>query len=184
MLADIHEFVQFAVDSKIQFYNECTLQMELGLFLRLKYPKLRIQLERPITQFGTREICGKKEIDICILDEHDVPFSAIEVKMPDNGRVPESMFDYCRDIRFCESLVSVGFRSASALLLTPDKAFRSGRKKDSIYAFFRGGTPLCGTVKKPTGTKQSEITLTGTYGLKWRTDHAHFAYTATEITRT
>jgi len=179
----IHNFVRYAVDKSLSFYNENTLQMELALFLRLQRPELSIHLERPITDFGARESGGKKEIDISVLDPDSRPLFAIEIKMPNNGRVPESMFDYCRDIRFCESLVSVGFKSAYAFILTRDRAFRSGREIVGIYKHFRAGVPVTGTIRKPTGARDKEVTLCGTYSIEWHTNYAGFAYAITEITK-
>ena len=165
MLEDIHGFVQSAVRSKLKFYNESTLQMELALFLRHKHATLKIELERPITSFGVApETEGKKEIDICITDPNENRLAAIEIKMPLNGRVPESMFDFCRDVRFCEWLVmSGGFKSAYALILAPKKAFREGRETERIYSFFRNAGPLTGKIEKPTGARDRTITIIGTY---------------------
>jgi|GEM_PF-3402321 len=60
MLPILHDFLAFAVESELTFYNECTLQMELALFIRQRHPNLRVHLERPITDFGMRQMGEKK----------------------------------------------------------------------------------------------------------------------------
>ncbi len=41
--------------------------------------------------------------------------SALELKYPRNGQVPESMFSFCKDIAFLEQLGLSGFQSAYVL---------------------------------------------------------------------
>lgn len=177
----IHDFVRFAVATELSLYNEKTLQMELAIFLRHQRPELSIHLECPITHFGQRVDGSKKEIDISIVDATRSPLSAIEVKMPINGRVPESMFDYCKDIRFCEMLVGVGFKSAYAFILAPDRTFRKGREKDRIYSYFREGEPLVGTIVKPTGARDERVVLSGTHRIEWHEAYNGLVYAITEI---
>jgi hypothetical protein len=181
----IELFLRKAMTEELEFFNEKTLQMELAIYLLRTWPKSRIQLERPATGFGKLPPGTKKEIDICILDNTCNPFAAIEVKYPNNGRVPESMFDYCQDILFAERLVALGFHEAYAFMLTKDMSFRKGKKQDGIYQFFRGTIPISGVIKKPTKSQKkvavTSVTIGGSYPLCWRDQYPPFIYTITSI---
>jgi hypothetical protein len=124
----IGAFFRRAARDRIQFYNEPCAQLELAIFLRASLPAKQVQLERPITSFSNTRVPGsKKEIDICLLDEKGAPDTAIEIKYPRNGRIPETIFDYCKDIEFCELLCGAGFRRGYALFVTSDSGFFAGR---------------------------------------------------------
>ena len=183
MRSSIEAFLQHAHESNIAFYNECTLQMELGMYLRQTFPDLRVTLERPITSFGLREPGAKKEIDIAVTDENDQPHTAIEIKMPLNGRVPLSMFDYCEDIQFCECLCRVGFRSAFALIYTPDRDFWQGRFTTGIYSYFRARAPITGIIPMPTQPRDRSVRIDGSYLVSWRHHLAPYGYAITETLR-
>jgi hypothetical protein len=168
------------------FYNESTMQLELAIFLRKSFPNYRIHLERPLNHFGSCRTShhDKKEIDICVLSEElqqgwlkperkpkleNTFASAVEIKFPKpgNGRVPETCFDFCKDIRFAEQMRSSGFDQAFAVLLTNNNLYWQGRETDGIYSFFRNKDSLHGQVFKPTGTGNTFIHLSGTYQLEW-----------------
>lgn len=66
--------------------------------------------------------------------------SALELKYPRNGQVPESMFSFCKDIAFLEQLVLSGFQSAYFLAVADHKHFYAGAST-GIYGHFRSGAP-------------------------------------------
>ena len=158
----IEDFAKAVGSGAVEIYNEFSLQHELGVFLR------KVQFERNVSHFKLQKYAlEKKEIDIAITSEASGErLSAIELKYPRNGQVPESMFSFCKDIAFLEQLVSSGFRSAYFLALADDPLFYSG-SCNGIYGYFRGGNPITGQITKPTGTKDKQINITGTYTASW-----------------
>ncbi|MCL2523171.1 MAG: hypothetical protein FWF20_12435 [Betaproteobacteria bacterium] len=169
----IEDFVKEVGSKSVEVYNEFSLQHELGLFLRkqLGSSGYNIQFERNVTHFGLQKSAfEKKEIDIAITSKEkdkDKPLSAIELKYPRNGQVPESMFSFCKDIAFLEQLVTAdsGFQSAYFLAFA-GSLFFSGNC-DGIYGYFRGRKPITGKIPKPTGSKDKEISITGSYTAEW-----------------
>lgn len=164
----IAAFAQLVGSGAIEIYNEFSLQHELGLFLRGDLPNCRVQFERNVSHFKlVKTSFEKREIDISVTAvTSGERLSAIELKYPRNGQVPESMFGFCKDIAFLEQLVSSGFQSAYFLAVADDPLFYSGNS-DGIYGLFRGGKPITGTITKPTGAKDSQVTIRGSYKAKW-----------------
>jgi hypothetical protein len=143
------------------------LQHELGLFLRTQLADCKIQFERNVSHFKLKKSnFEKKEIDIAVTSSAGDRLSVLELKYPRNGQVPESMFGFCKDIAFLEQLVSTGFQSAYFLAVADDKLFYSGGS-EGIYGLFRSGTPITGTITKPTGAKDSKVTINGSYTASW-----------------
>ncbi len=175
----INEFFAAAKKENTEFHNEACLQLELAVFLRKRLPVHKILLEIPVTHFtgNKRPVGVKKEIDICIIDNAYNKLAAIELKFPQNGQTPETLFNYCKDIEFCEFLTTtVGFTGAYALMLTDDHSFWQGRKSDGIYRYFRGKSPqpINETIQKPTGKKNTHAKLKGTYSVKWANEFGDF----------
>lgn len=164
----IIDFVSAIGSGSIEVYNEFSLQHELGLFLRNQLKDCKIQFERNVSYFNIQKsMVGKKEIDISVISANlGSPLSAIELKYPRNGQFPESMYSFCKDISFLEQLVSNGFKSAYFLALADDPLFYSGNCS-GIYGYFRGGYPITGKVIKPTGLKDKEISINGSYIASW-----------------
>lgn len=164
----IEDFVKAVASGGVEIYNEFSLQHELGLFLRNQLRGCKIQFERNVSHFNLQKSAlEKKEIDIAITSaDTGERLSAIELKYPRNGQVPESMFSFCKDIAFLEQLVSSGFQSAYFLALADDPLFYTGNCS-GIYGHFRGGKPITGKIAKPTGTKDKEINITGSYSASW-----------------
>ncbi len=160
----IKKFMAFVATGEIEVYNEFSLQHEMGIFLRTKLSGYKVQFERNAKFF---DIMGtvKHEIDIVIYNEHEK--YAIELKYPLNGQYPEEMFSFVKDIKFMEELKEAGFDSTYCLTLVQDKNFYSGSKQDGIYAYFRGGEPVQGEIKKPTGKKDDKVSLSGKYNICW-----------------
>lgn len=188
MIKHINGFIETLRSGNLEVYNEFSLQHELGIFIRSKQPEMKVQFERNVKHFfdpiDPNKEFPKKEIDIAVWSEaeHDERqlLAAIELKFPRNRRYPESMFDFIKDIEFCEQLKKGGFRSAYALILADDKGFFEGgerRKIDGIYGYFRNNQKISDTVQKPTGKKDKTACLSGEYSIKWEkiTDKLQFA---------
>ena len=165
-------------DSQIEIYNEFSLQHELGIFLRNQLPDYKVQFERNAKFF---DITGtiKHEIDIVI--HKDKEKYAVELKYPVNGQYPEQMYSFVKDILFMEQLKDNGFDSTYSLTVVNDKNFYSGKKTGGIYTYFREGGVLQGTIDKPTGKKEENITLKRKYNIKWEGKTEHIKYYIVDI---
>lgn len=164
----IADFIKAVGAGSIEIYNEFSLQHELGVFLRRALPACKIQFERNVSHFAlAKGGFGKKEIDIAVTaGDSGAKLSAIELKYPRNGQIPESMFSFCKDIAFLEQLVAAGFPSASFLAVVDDPLFYSGNG-DGIYGLFRERKAITGTITKPTGAKDMHVTIRGSYRAEW-----------------
>lgn len=160
-------FAQAVGSGTVEIYNEFSLH-ELGAYLRNNLKSCKVQFERNVSHFNlANSDFEKKEIDIAITSiSSGDRLSAIELKYPRNGQVPESMFSFCRDIAFLEQLVTSGFQSAYFLAVADDRLFYSG-KDSGIYGLFRSGRTITGKITKPTGAKNKEINLKGSYNARW-----------------
>lgn len=168
LIDQITAFANAIKSGQIEVYNEFSLQHELGIFLRTQLGECKIRFERHISHFKLLKAGFiKREIDISITSASGTErLSAIELKYPRSGRVPETMFDFCKDISFLEQLVAAGFQSGYFLAVVDDAQYYSG-KCEGIYGLFRGGTPINGKIRKPTGAKDDEVTIAGSYTASW-----------------
>ncbi len=152
-------------------YNEFSLQHEFGIYLRRHFPQDKVQYERNAASFpSVKGPLEKREIDIVVVSAAGTDLhSAIELKFPRNGQIPETLFSFCRDIAFAEQLKRDGFQAAAAIIVTDDPLFYGG-SAEGIYAPFRsqGAQPLTGVIAKPTGRKDSSVALTGHYKVEWK----------------
>lgn len=164
----IPPFLASVAAGQTEIYNEFSLQHELGIFLRTKLPDHKVQFERNVSFFFRQPTSfTKREIDISIFSGRADLKCAIELKYPRNGQYPEQMFGFCKDIAFAEELCAAGFARAALMICVDDSLFHRG-PIEGIYGFFRGGRPLNGRVCKPTGAKNEEVTIRGTYAVNWR----------------
>jgi hypothetical protein len=167
LLGHIKHFAEAVGCGDIDVYNEFSLQHELGIFLRKSLSDCKIEFERSVSHFHfCKSEFEKKEIDIVVIPQDSRPPSAIELKYPRNGQVPESMFGFCKDIAFLERLVRAGFQSGYFLAFADHHRFYSGNG-GGIYGYFRAGVPINGTIAKPTGTAKQEIIIQGEYYAEW-----------------
>jgi hypothetical protein len=175
-------FVDLVKASTIEVYNEFSLQHELGLFLRGALAGPLVQFERNVSFFFDRvAYFTKREIDISIYTNDPRHLShAIELKFPRNGQHPEQMFSFCKDIVFCEELVAAGFAAATVLIFADDPLFYKG-PSSGIYGFFRGGQRLHGLVRKPTGLKDVDVNVKGSYTLTWKPIFGSLMYTVVNV---
>ena len=128
---------------KDDIYNEFSLQHELGIYLRnrLKGTQYKVQFERNSRDFFEKDTEVKHEIDIVVISrDKKEKFAAIELKYPKNGRYPEEMFDFCKDICFMEEVRCGGFKHAYCLILKMNFCIISpcastGPKKEFLLDF-------------------------------------------------
>lgn len=160
----IENFMILVGTGEVEVYNEFSLQHELGIFLRANLTGYKVQFERNTKFFGIHGTV-KHEIDIVVYN--DTERYAIELKFPLNGQYPEQMFSFVKDIKFMEELKVAGFNAAYCLTLVEDKNFYSGQKQDGIYAFFRGNKAVHGLICKPTGKRDEQLTVNGSYDVCW-----------------
>lgn len=154
----------------IELYNEFSLQHELGVRLRLALSDYRVQFERPVDFFGIRRLdTVKKEIDISVFQPDGGEKYALELKFPRNGQHPEQMFSACQDIAFLEDLVRAGFTAGLFVMVVEDPLFYRGASDSLPYAYFRGGEPIHGVVRKPTGERDKVLEISGSYQIVWKT---------------
>jgi len=172
---NITDFIDNVNNRKIELYNEFSMQHELGVFLREKLDKKnKIQFERNVSYFNIEDTY-KKEIDITIFENKEVLEVAIELKYLINGRVPESIYDSCKDIAFLEQLKDNGFKQCYSIIIADSNFHTNGnRKKNSgIYSYFRDKDNetkenITGIIKKPTGNNSQSIELSGSYQIVWK----------------
>ena len=158
--------------NNILVYNEISLQLELGLYLRQK--GYTVRFERNIGEYvdDTSDFV-KKEIDIVAYkgeNELEAEKIAIELKFPRNGQYPEQMFSFIKDIKFMEQVKNAKlkdvckegkFTATYVLTLVDNKNFYlSNRGKNKIYSYFRKNNdfriqiPKDKDIIKPTGNKE------------------------------
>lgn len=165
----VTQFIHSVAANETDIYNEFSLQHEFGIFLRLALPNYKVQFERNVSYFtpSTAEF-SKREIDIAVFspDRTDLKY-AVELKYPRNGQYPEQMFSFCKDIAFAEELRSVGFSHTALLIFADDRLFFAGPSEKVIYGYFRAGRPITGRIGKPTGDKNDQVQIKGSYVVSW-----------------
>jgi len=146
------------------------------MHLRAALPDYKIRPEKNISYFSLdKSLFEKKEIDLCVIGNGTR--SAIEMKYPTNGQYPEQMFKFAQDIRFLEQLKAKGFADNLFLTFAKDSNFWvSSHGEGPIYHPFRGGETLSGKIVKPTGKKDKEFTLEGSYPINWKEIYPGFMY--------
>jgi hypothetical protein len=166
------------------FYIEATFQFKLLMRLAKLFDEDSIFPERNIGYYGLdQKVFLKKEVDI-IIEQEDNSNTAIELKMPMNGQVPEQMYKFVEDIAFLEELkASKLFGKCYLIAVTNDSNFWQGSKNDGIYAPFRNKVPLKGKLYKPTGNAKNKIfhQISGEYHVTWNTLTNSFRYFAVEV---
>ncbi len=127
-------------------YNEISLQHELGEFLRNRLEgNYNIFFEKNIYD-KEKEEWIKKEVDLILINEKKEKY-AIELKFSkgENARIPENMYDFIKDIKFMEQVMSKkGFTDAYNLIIVDSPLYYevlSNKRKNTIrydiYKIFR-----------------------------------------------
>lgn len=177
------EFIRKIGNKEIEIYNEASIQYELAIYLRQRLPNNKIQLERNVSYFGLeKNNFVKKEIDLVIFDDKKISKTAIEIKFPTNGQYPEQMFSFCKDLKFLEQLKGYGFSNNLFVCFADDSNFWMGNAEStSIYSFFRKQKPITGLIRKPTGSKDDELNIKGSYTAYWESINNLIKYLVVEI---
>ena len=144
--------------------NERAFQLELAYYFRclgatVEFEKF-FNVKRPAG--STRK--PKSRLDLLVTWGSTV--FAFELKVPLNGRHPETFYDFCADIEFVEAMVLGAFvEFGYCLLMTNDQVFwKDGARGSDIHHYFRRpGAIVTGRIAKPTGSADSTVVLTGTY---------------------
>jgi len=168
--ANVHAFFDALKSGNVEIYNEFSLQHEFGIYLRsvASQDSYKVQFERPTDFFGIpSDQMLKKEIDIAIFSQDRTHKAAVELKFPRNGQYPEQMFKACKDVAFLEQLVERGFDGGLFVMAADDRLFYEGSDAGGVYSHFRSGKPICGLIRKPTGTKDESFPIRGSYILTW-----------------
>ena len=77
--------------------------------------------------------------------------------------------------------MQAGYKIGAFVVIADDPLFYSG-KSEGIYSMFRGGTPIHGVITKPTGAKDSEIRIHGTYQASWHKIYGQTKWCLIEVT--
>ena len=165
-------------DNKI--YNECSLQYELGIWLRdkLKSDKVGIKYEiyfekNTKTFLNNCSGLSKCEVDLIIIgrvgDEIKEKY-AIELKFPINGQYPEQMKKFIEDMKFMKKIYSVWGKeelkncNTYCLTLVNDSNFykvsnRENKENKDLYYQFRSGQQEEKIIKTKKKIDDTEIKL-------------------------
>ncbi|MEQ6375607.1 hypothetical protein RZN25_01995 [Bacillaceae bacterium S4-13-56] len=165
----VQDFFHYVKADNIEIYNEFSLQHELGIYLRSKFPNYKIQFERNVSFFTNDTKTIKKEIDIVIYNADQSEKYAIELKHPLNGQYPEQMYSFTKDIKFMEQLKDRGFNKTACVVLVSDKPFYEGKVNNGIYKYFREEFAVYGDVYKPTAARKGIdfISLSRRHEFQW-----------------
>ena len=159
-------FIDAQVDSG-EIKNEHALQFEIGCLFRRKSYSLSFEYPLKVPRHPSSTKRQKTNLDLFV--ERRGENTAIELKLPLSGRVPETMYDFCADISFLEMIVK--HRKAKkglAVMATNNSNFWSGHLEDGIYPYFRNSKKLSGKIEKPTGDSKTTVFIEGNYVLKWK----------------
>ena len=151
--------------------NERSLQLELAYHFRQRGWSVRFEVPLRAQRLDGSTLRQKFNLDLLVQTGSFV--SGIELKVPVNGRHPETIYDFCADLEFVESLkradqIEVGF----CIMATNDRAFwtDSGRGSGIHNQFRTVGEHLSGCITKPTGTRDTCVVLQSAYETagRWR----------------
>jgi hypothetical protein len=160
----IASFFKNAPETCGSIYNERSLQLELACYFRAH--GAQVEFERPYDVTPLAGSTRPKKSNLDLLVRHNGKATAIELKVPLNGRHPETLYDFCNDIAFVEGIVRAGFADGGfCLLVTNDRAFWSDSGRGSpIHNLFRcKGSLLTGAVQKPTSSADTTVVVSGSY---------------------
>ena len=149
--------------------NERSLQLELGMFLRSEGYGVDFERSIKAPRLEGATLPPKHNLDL-LVKKGDCS-TGIELKVPLNGQHPETMYAFCADLEFLESIKRLGAIAVGyAIMLTPDKAFWSDSGRGSaIHNLFRqSGSCIGGEIAKPTGAPDTCVLLEGRYEVAGR----------------
>lgn len=160
----IEAFFEQAPEESGPIYNERSLQLELAYWFRRM--SARVEFERPcrVTGLSGSTCPPKTNLDLLVRDDRLT--TAFELKVPLNGRHPETLYDFCNDISFIEGILRGRLADKGyCLLVTNDHNFwRDTGQGSTIHNLFRcKGSKLNGLVEKPTGKNKTMVSISGSY---------------------
>lgn len=85
-------------------------------------------------------------------------------------RVDEANEEGVREILFAflEQIVKDGFYRGCFIIAADDPGFWQGSQTSEIYKHFRGQRPIHGRIVKPTGKKDEQVDVQGSYTVTWK----------------
>jgi len=169
----ISEFIELIENDKVEIYNEASLQYELAIFLRNKYPGYKIQLERNISYFELEKTgFEKKEMDIVIFkDAPNIKNSiVIELKaiIGQGKDRPVTVFQWIEDLRFLEQLKSKGAKCYSIFFTNGDRFLSKPGNVGNLLTDFRNKKVVGKYQKHQNSKDKKEILLVNTYSFNWK----------------
>jgi len=167
----LHTFFRGTSNDVSEITNERALQLELAYYFRTA--GVGVQFEK---YFDAARLPGstcKPKVNLDLFLTKEKKRIGIEIKVPLNGKHPETLYDFCADIEFIEALLRVSvIEKGYCVLLTNDPVFWKDTGRGSpIHNCFRcHGNTLSGPVNKPTGQKDTAVVLSGRYipSVKWQ----------------
>lgn len=183
---NVVSYFELVRKNEIEIYNEISLQLELGVYLRTVLGKsFKVEFERPSDHFDSSALnLEKKEIDLVVSAKDGSEKYAFEFKYPRHGQYPERMFKACQDICFLEQLCRFGFSRGYFVMVADDSLFFNlNQNATGIYSHFRAGTPIHGHINKPTGKDKGRIgvNIDGIYSIIWNFIDEKRRYTLVEV---
>ena len=158
-------FFEKAPDLCGPIYNERSLQLELAWLFRARGAQVVFESRfRDLVPLEGHTCPMKSNLDLLVRNNDQT--AAIELKVPLSGRQPETLYDFCNDIAFVESILRAGHANTGVcLMLTSDRAFwlDSGRGSTIHNLFRQKGSLLTGAIPKPTGTANTTVVVSGKY---------------------
>lgn len=172
----IEDFFENPPEECGAIYNERSLQLELAYWFRRMGARVEFERSYRVTALDGSTCPSKSNLDLLV--EKDGATIALELKVPLNGRHPETLYDFCNDVAFVEGIVRGGLADRGyCLLVTNERAFWTDSGRGStIHNLFRcAGSTLTGLVEKPTSPKNTAVVLSGRYAPadRWRNLRGH-----------
>lgn len=168
----LSNFWDFLQENSIDIYNETTLKMELGIYLRRNLgDEFIFEFDKNVSCFEINLNTNRK-IDIVIAAPQLEDYKcAIEIYYSKKGKYKDQMYSLLQDIEFLEQLAEKGFDEAYAVTVVDEHLFYEGKKQDGIYSYFRGNnvTPISGKIYYTSPTiKQPPLCIKGSYTIRWK----------------
>jgi hypothetical protein len=166
----IHRFFQEPPPDSGRITNERALQLELALYFRKLGYGVEFEVYMRAARLAGSTLRPKFNLDLLVRSNEAF---GIELKVPLNGQHPETMYAYCADLEFLESLRRARLITRGCcLIVTNDRAFwaDSGRGSPIHDSFRRPNGSLCGIIRKPTGARDTCVQLESIYSVAtaWR----------------
>ena len=144
--------------------NERSLQLELAYFFRRE--GWSVAFELPLRAPRLEGSTLKQKYNLDLLLQSETQKIGMELKVPVNGQHPETIYSYCADLEFIESLKRAAVIHAGfCVMVTHDSVFwtDSGRGSSIHTAFRSPAAKIAGLIGKPTGPRDTCVVLENEY---------------------